>query len=289
MQALMVNHNHIESHTKEIVPWWSFGKTVLATAVYKLVEQERLDLDASYFGLKGSLRQLLRHEAGLKYYSNSREYHNAVNRNDTPWAFEEMPERMQADKLLFEPGNGWMYSNIGYAYVRKIIEMETQQPLAEALQTLIFNPIQIYDVKVATVPEDLVGCINIAKNYQPGWLYHGLIVGELEYAVQFLDSLAEGKIISKDTFKKMCESHKIDFDIGDRPWKNPGYAYGLMTDERLGIMRSFGHTGSGPGSTIAVYHFPNGKNKVTVASSKIDEEQSVSEYEVVKIAQNKMC
>lgn len=63
----------------------------------------------------------------------------------------------------------------------------------------------------------------------------------------------------------------------------------LWSHDSLGIMRSFGHTGLGPGSTIALYHFPNGKNKVTVASSKIEEEQSVSEYEVIEIAKNEMC
>lgn len=27
----------------KIVPWWSFGKTVLAIAVFKLIDQEKLD------------------------------------------------------------------------------------------------------------------------------------------------------------------------------------------------------------------------------------------------------
>ena len=284
MYALMINHKQEESPTKGMVPWWSFGKTVLATAIFKLVEQKRLDLDASYFGLKGSVKQLLRHEAGLKDYYSNEEYHYSVARNDIPWEFEEMLERIQASELLFEPGNGWMYSNIGYAYIRKIIEKETNQPLAKALQTLIFDSIQIHDVKVATKPEDLLGCVHIAANYHPGWLYHGLILGELKYAVQFLDALADGQIISQDSLKQMREPHRIDFDIGNRPWENPGYAYGVMTDDRIGSLGSFGHTGTGPGSTIAVYHFPNGKNKVTVAWSSIEKDQGVSENEVIKIA-----
>lgn len=280
MPAMMINHKLMDESNREVVPWWSFGKTVLATAIYKLVEQNRLNLDSSYFGLKGSLKQILRHEAGLKDYYSHKDYHNAVNGNVEPWSFEEMIEKLKATELLFEPGSGWMYSNIGYAYIRKIIEVETKQTLQEALQTLIFNSIGIYEVKVATEPEDLKDCSNVDKGYHPGWLYHGLIIGELKHAIQFLDALAEGKIISKDNFNKMCESYKLDFDIGNRPWKNPGYAHGLMVDDRPDKMRSLGHTGTGPGSTIAVYHFPDGTSKITLAASKIEKEQSVSEYEV---------
>ena len=284
MQAIIINNEIKKSSSSEIVPWWSFGKTVLAAAIFKLVEAERLDLDSCYLGLKASLRQVLRHESGLKDYYTEKAYHDAVNNNEPVWPFEEMLRKMNADKLLFEPAQGWMYSNIGYAYIRMLIEKETNQSLEEALQSLVFDVIEIYDVKVALSTKDLKNCVNIDKNYHPGWLYHGLLIGELRHAAKFLDALANNKIISNNSLNQMRESHSLDFEIKDRPWKNPAYAYGLMTDYREDKLSSFGHTGVGPNSTIAVYHFFNGSNKVTVAVSSNTIKQAVSEYKVLSIA-----
>ncbi|MEE1886735.1 serine hydrolase [Pseudomonas sp. 137P] len=50
------------------VPWWSFTKTVLAATALTLVRDRRLALDASLPETTYTLRQLLRHEAGLAEY-----------------------------------------------------------------------------------------------------------------------------------------------------------------------------------------------------------------------------
>jgi hypothetical protein len=42
--------------SEPLVPWWSFGKTVLAAAALKLVEQRRLSLDALIAGAPYTLR-----------------------------------------------------------------------------------------------------------------------------------------------------------------------------------------------------------------------------------------
>jgi CubicO group peptidase (beta-lactamase class C family) len=61
-----------------IVPWWSFTKTVIAVACLRAVEDGLLSLDEPLRASKHSLRQLLRHEAGLPDYGAWPDYQRAV-------------------------------------------------------------------------------------------------------------------------------------------------------------------------------------------------------------------
>jgi hypothetical protein len=56
-------------------------------------------------------------------------YHDAVERNDEPWSDAELLRRVDANRLLFALGQGWSYSNVGYLYVRRIVEATTGDDL----------------------------------------------------------------------------------------------------------------------------------------------------------------
>lgn len=50
------------------------------------------------------------------------EYHQAVERGDKPWSVRELFDRLNVNELMFEPGQGWSYSNIGYLYLKRELE-----------------------------------------------------------------------------------------------------------------------------------------------------------------------
>lgn len=52
-----------------VVPWWSFTKPVLATAALSLVRDGLISLDEQVQEGPFTLRQLLKHQAGLADYS----------------------------------------------------------------------------------------------------------------------------------------------------------------------------------------------------------------------------
>ena len=235
-------------------PWWSFGKTVLASAALALVAQGRLRLDEPLPGRPFTLRQLLGHRAGLRCYGGLRDYHVAVAAGEQPWSTDDMLRRVRANELTFEPGSGWAYSNVGYALVRTLIERGTDAPLGPALQRLVFAPLGIAGVFVAQKPADLDKTAwGNAWRYHPGWVYHGLLVGPAGAAVLFLHRLLVGDLLPSELLAAMRDGHKLDAAEPGRPWRTTSYGLGLMIGEGEPPVTYVGHTGGGPGSTSAVY------------------------------------
>jgi CubicO group peptidase (beta-lactamase class C family) len=101
--------------------------------------------------------------------------------------------------------------------------------------------------------------------YHPGWVYHGLLVGPLPDAALLLDRLMAGALLPPHLLGEMRRPHRLGGTIPGRPWREPGYGLGLMTGATRYGWKAEGHTGGGPGSSCAVYHFPEAQPTRTVA------------------------
>lgn len=239
-----------------LVPWWSFTKTALAGAALTLVAQGRLDLDAPMAGAPYSLRHVLQHRSGLRDYGASRAYHDAVAAGAAPWPRAELLEQAQADRLLFAPGAAFSYSNIGYLFVRETIEAASGRALDDALRELLFAPLGIDGVFVASSPEDWQRTLwGSARSYHPGWVYHGLLVGSPASAASLLHRLLHGPLLPPALKEQMLDPIPVGGPLPGRPFLRPAYGLGLMIDTEKPLGRVVGHSGAGPGSVSAVYSF----------------------------------
>jgi CubicO group peptidase (beta-lactamase class C family) len=248
------------------VPWWSFTKTVLSAAALSLVRDGLFDLDDTLPEGPFTLRQVLRHEAGLADYAELAAYHAAVARNEAPWSADEILRRLDATRLRYTPGDGWRYSNVGYLYVANFIERLTGLMLEEALNRLVFSPLGLSGVRLAKTPADLQGVnMGAAQSYDPGWVYHGLLVGPLDQAAACLDRLLAGQTLPPALLREMRSVRTLGGPISGRPWMAPGYGLGLMQGVVEGGLILSGHTGGGPGSVIAVYRGGEGDNTASCA------------------------
>lgn len=235
------------------VPWWSFTKTVLAIALLRLSEGRRIDLDAAVPGKPFSPAQLLRHEAGLPDYGALAAYHADVAAGRSPWPIDKLMEAVEADRLRYEPGHGWAYSNIGYWRVGRLIEQASDRPLAEALSDLVFDPAELTTARLATVPADLADVsMGDEPDYHPGWVYHGLAVGTAMDAARLLQLLLQGRLVNERTLSRMLQPKALPQFRNDL-YPDPAYGMGLMLRATNPIDHPIGHTGSGPGSEVAVY------------------------------------
>ena len=239
-----------------VVPWWSYTKTVNAAAALALVRDGRLTLDDPLPARAYTLRQLLQHRAGVANYGGLAAYHAAVARDEDPWPRAALLERAEADTPRYPPGEGWEYSNIGYLFVRELIEQTCGQDIDTALRTLVLTPLGISGPRIALTRADLAGVAMGGGSYHPGWAYHGVMVGRLADAALLLDRLLTGDLLPAELLAKMQRGHALGGPIDGRPWAAPAYGLGVMCGTARDGRTVIGHTGGGPGSAVAVYHVP---------------------------------
>ncbi len=249
---------------RAIVPWWSFTKTVIAAATLALVREGELELDAPFEGRGFSLRLLLQHRAGVANYGGLRQYHEAVDAGAEPWSAAELLERCQADTLLFAPGAGFAYSNIGYLMLRQMLERVCDAPLGDALRRLVLAPLDIEATLLRETPPPgrampghvMPGHVipGLRAGYNPGWVYHGLLCGPLDQAALLLQQLMTGDFLPPALRDEMCAGIEVGPSLPSRPFRQPAYGLGTMVD--AGEPGFVGHTGGGPDSAIAVYFAP---------------------------------
>nr|WP_329959544.1 serine hydrolase domain-containing protein [Pseudomonas sp. MM211] len=265
-----------------LVPWWSFTKTVLAATTLTLVRDGLVSLDEVVLGGPFTLRQLLKHESGLADYSELADYHAAVSRGDEPWPASEMLERLDAARLRYQPGVGWGYSNVGYLYVTRLIEELSGSSLESAIEQRVLQPLGVSSVRLVKTPADLRDVdMGSAAAYQPGWVYHGLLVGSVSDAALLLDRLLGGSLLPNELLVQMQERRVLGGPLPGRPWIVAGYALGLMQGDIEGGIVLTGHTGVGPGSVIAVYRCTTDAGTATCAVFQKDAREGDVEAELV--------
>jgi CubicO group peptidase (beta-lactamase class C family) len=269
-----------------LFPWWSLTKTVLAIAALRLVEEGRLQLDSPRPGRPYTLRQLLTHRAGVSDYGRLDAYHHAVARREDAWDLERLLEAAGADRLAFEPGTGWAYSNIGYLFVREAIEDAAGLPLAQALLALVLAPLGLTRTRLAVGRSDFADIYwPFLRSYDPRWVYHGCLIGPPGDAARLLHGLFHGELLRPDSVLTM---HERFTPLGDAPAGRPGtgigYGMGLMLGQMGEAGRAYGHSGAGPGCVNTACFFPDLKPAVSVAVFTNGEDEGVAEREAQAIA-----
>ena len=210
-----------------VVPWWSFTKALIAASALRLAEQGRLALDEPLSGLPYTLRQLLQHRACVGDYGRLPEYQAAVARGDTPWTDDELFARVSPVELLFSPGTGWAYSNVGYLLVRRVIERSYGAGLKQVLDDLVLGQLDLRSSRLAETPDDMrATAFEGGHGYHPGWVFHGAVVGPVVEAALALHRLLNGDLLAPASRTALLDHHPIGGPLAGRPWVTTGYGSG---------------------------------------------------------------
>ncbi|WP_299951639.1 serine hydrolase domain-containing protein [uncultured Ruegeria sp.] len=267
-------------------PYWSFTKTVISICALKLVERGKLDLDATLKGERYTLRQLLKHTSGLPDYGQFSEYHSAVAAKETPWTRNKLLDVALAKGMLFEPVQGWSYSNIGYMFVVELIEATLETPLREVIADMVCKPLGLNSIELAETCEQFRRVHwEAATDYDPKWVYHGCLVGNAPDAARLLHALMSGHLLQPATMRQMLDAKILGGAIPNRPWTECGYALGLMSGALNSVGKAVGHSGGGPFSVNAVYHFSDVNDPITVASFTDGTAEGVAEFAAERLAE----
>jgi D-alanyl-D-alanine carboxypeptidase len=273
-----------EGESDALFPWWSITKSVLAAAALRLADQGRFSLDDFYKQRPYTIRQLLQHTAGLNNYGGP-PYQAAVAAGDPVWSVAELLARVNADRLIFNPGEGWAYSNVGYLLVRQLIEEKVGRELDEALRQLVFGPMGIERTRIASTPDDVKQTSwGNPHGYDPRWVYHGLLIGPPSDAADFLRRLFSGNFLSESARSAMKAMHVLGGSIAGRPWTKIGYGLGLMMGDMGEAGSVFGHSGGGPDSVSSLYCFSELAGSPVVAVFGQGTDEGITETEAVRLA-----
>jgi D-alanyl-D-alanine carboxypeptidase len=227
-------------------PIYSVTKTAVAAAVLLLVRDGAVELD--------SVRRLLDHTSGVRDYGSLPEYHEAVRtRPGSAWDDDEFLARTDAAGSLFEPGQGWAYSNTGYLLLRRLLDEHgglaaflPRLGLADATVAESTDDLEVAVPAPSALLLDRVG--DVRGVYDPRWVGHRTLVARAEDIVGFWRNLPV-EMLDPRTF--------VPIGVDAPGFVRPSYGLGVMADHEHPLGTLVGHGGGGPGYATAVFALPS--------------------------------
>jgi D-alanyl-D-alanine carboxypeptidase len=282
----------------------SVTKSMVAAVVLQLDGEGALDLDAPLsdylpdllpYERQPTIRQLLGHTAGVPdwvpiAYPGMEDGDLTEVREDyrTHYEPEELIALAAQEAPLFDPGEGWAYSNTGYVALGLLIEERTGHSLRHELQERIFEPAGLdhtyfprddtagirgpHSVPYLTTgdPGDPYFDVTAVSNTQLG--ASGGAVSTVGDVNDFYDALTDGTLLRDD---QLADATRFT-DTGT------GFQYGLgLGGIRLGCPGDpeavfLGHVGDGMGHQTQSFHSFDGERQITLSWS-IDDKHAYTD------------
>ncbi len=276
-----------------IFPVGSISKQFCATAILLLQEQGKLSVNdtlSMYFpkyeiGKDITIKNLLNMRSGIRDHVN---YDSQYKGNEIPTdgyylymtSTKEENQKTITDwlftqELKFTPGKLFAYSNSNFLLLSMIVEQVSGMNYTDFVKQNIFAPLNMTN---SGFYEELVNDPNLAEPCLPEGIlpsdpyFHGMAQGAGDIALNAIDldkwmtSLAQGKLLSEESYKEMTTS--ID-----------GYGYGISCDDENG---SLYHTGATYPYLSVMSTFPEKNLNIFVVTT--DEEGL--EYEILYAAED---
>ncbi len=268
--------NGVAASADTVYSFKSITKSFTAAAILQLREQHKLDLDEKLGHLLPDLpahwrlitiRQLLTHTAGLPNYGGEL-FRENIGRDITT---AEWVRSMADQPLLFEPGAGWSYSNLGYDILGLIIEKLSGTSYVDYVRSHFVTPSGLEHTRVldreAIIPHR-------ARSYTldstqtfinaRSWGTFGIPAGALggtaadllkwEYSIKQTTALALDAKRLMETPAKLSTGIELDYGFGTR--------LGM-----IGPHRSVAHSGDGEGWTTAAVRIDDANLVVVVLTN----------------------
>jgi CubicO group peptidase (beta-lactamase class C family) len=240
----------------------SITKQFTAALVLRLVEQQKLGLDdeiGTYLPQtaalgKVTIRQLLEHTGGVHDYPTDPDFHAVAS----GLTLTTLIDFIVSKPLDFAPGTEWRYSNSGYILLGALVEKLYGQPYTQLVDDLV-RPLGI-GVRVCpdepSPPGEARGYTTQDGKLVPSMHVHmvgaysaGALCATAADLVTWNESLAQGKVVSMDSYKAMLTpAHLPD-------GKFAPYGMAMQLDQVDQHLRC-GHSGGIAGFSAHLSYFP---------------------------------
>ena len=218
----------------------SLTKSFTAVAVMRLADQKKVDLHApvskyipkleSRLADGLTLHILMKHQSGLPVHLER--LASFENKDVTS---DEILEIINTSNRSFSPGSQYQYSNLNYHLAAIAIENVTGMSYAQALQQLIFDPLEMTGSGVERIA---YGPADRAKGYRKGLvgltqdenivsyaLGSGDIYSTVEDLWKWEQSLYGTQLLTKESVERLFTAENTDFG-------NYGYGFRIQEYQR---------------------------------------------------------
>ena len=269
-------------------------KQFTATAILKLIELGKLNennpLSLFFKNLPTdkqniTIHQLLTHTSGFT---------ESIGNDFDEISSKQFFDTLFSSKLLFEPGERFAYSNVGYSILGKIIEMVSGLAYEEFLSRYLFIPAgmkqtgyllpewnteQISRSYNRGILEDEPPILKYQKNGTISWHLkaNGGINSTQNDMILWHNALKSNKIISKESFEKMTASY------ADYPNGTLSYGYGWTIRFLEGNVKRIAHNGSNGAYAHTLIWFPEKDIYIVYATNANSEKTEYIAYEIAKM------
>jgi CubicO group peptidase (beta-lactamase class C family) len=259
----------------------SVSKQFASMLVLQLVEEGMLSLDGTitdylpdYPGDSGdmiTIHHLLTHTSGI--YQDSPIKGERASRRLEAHSRDELMAYFEDHELLFQPGEGFQYSNFNYNLLAIIAETVTAKPYEDLLQQRIFDPLGMRNTSVGVKIEP--GSItatgydyDFLSDSQPVDFTHESVsigAGDLYSTVEDLflwdQALYSDKLLS-ERYREMLFTPHTDI----------GYAYGWQirrypANDAGDSVTAIYHDGGSEGAQCCIYRFVEERKLFVVLSN----------------------
>ena len=259
----------------------SMNKMFTSVAIAQLVQAGKLSYDSTLAKVvpeypnketaeKITVHQLLTHSSGLgdffkpEFFQNREKYRNP----------KDYFPIFANDKLRFEPGKGWSYSNAGFIVLGAIVEAASGQSYFDYVRDHIFKPAGMKDTASYAV-HDIVPNLGMGytrfDNGDPLGIEprrNNLLTMPMQGSpagggystppdlLRFAQALRANKLVNSELTEKLT-SGKLDTPMGSK------YGYGFI-EETIDGKSVRGHSGGAPGINSYLNIFWDGGYTVIV-------------------------
>jgi D-alanyl-D-alanine carboxypeptidase len=246
----------------------SISKTFTAVMIFQLIEEKKIFLKtklSKFFPQmpnadRITLANLLNHTSGLSDHVNeNREWIT------DPHTKAELLDKIAKVKPHFEPGAKQQYSNGGFLLLGYIIQKVTGKTYQAALKQRIIKKIGLKNTIAATInnsqqlearPYSFNGSwVPVKDIYFPNIVGVGDILSTPQDLSLFINALAEGKLVSAESYNQMKNFNGND-SFGMGLLRSPFYEKTLI-----------GHNGGTYGSYSAMYIVPEDGVTFTITTN----------------------
>jgi CubicO group peptidase (beta-lactamase class C family) len=260
----------------------SLSKTITATAVMRLAEEAKLDLDAPIqkycpaFPVKQwplTARQLLSHLGGVRDYNNQKFLEEYFSTRHYASVTESL-DIFKGDPLLQEPGTKYSYSTYGYDVLGCAIEGASSMTYENYIRENILKPAGMSLTGVDDVFELIPTRARDYGKTRDGVLRNtgfadtsnkipaGGLVSTVEDIGKFYIALRGGKLVKAKTLEQMWTPQKT------RDGQQIPYGLGWRVADRKGWKEIY-HGGAAAGFSTFLYCLPD-KNTAVVLMANME-------------------